>query len=158
RSKNVMVLDPHTLKVETTIDVAAKPEFAAADSNYVYVNLEDTSQMARINSKTWRLEDKWELKPCESPSGLAIDEKKAVLFPVCDGNIMGVVNAKSGKIVATVPIGEGPDAAAFDPRRKLAFSSNGRSGNLTVVKQESANKFVVVQSLDTQRGARTMAL
>lgn len=158
RSKNVMVLDPRTLKVEATIDVAAKPEFAVADSTHVYVNLEDTSQMARINSKTWRLEDKWALTPCESPSGLAIDEKKGFLFPVCDGNIMDVINAKNGKIVTTVPIGEGPDAAAFDPQRRLAFSSNGRSGSLTVVREEAANKFTVVQSLDTQRGARTMAL
>jgi YVTN family beta-propeller protein len=158
RSKNVMVVDPQTLKVEATIDVAAKPEFAVADSDHVYVNLEDTNQIARINSRTWQLEDKWALKPCESPSGLAIDEKKGLLFPVCDDNIMDVINAKNGKIVTTVPIGEGPDAAAFDPQRRLVFSSNGQSGNLTIVKQETANKFTVTQSLETQRGARTMAL
>ena len=158
RSKNVMVVDPQTLRVEATIDVAAKPEFAAADSDHVYVNLEDTSQMAQIDSKTWKLENKWTLKPCESPSGLAVDEKNERLFSVCDGKIMDVVNAKNGKIVTTVPIGEGPDAALFDPKRQLAFSSNGRSGNLTVVKEESPNKFEVAQTLETQPGARTMTL
>jgi len=158
RSKNVMVVDPQTLKVEATIDVAAKPEFAAADSGHVYVNLEDTSQMAQINSKNWKLENKWPLTPCESPSGLAIDETSERLFPVCDGQVMDVVNAKDGKIVTTVKIGEGPDAAAFDATRKLAFSSNGRSGTLTVVKEESPNQFEVAQTVETQRGARTMAL
>ncbi len=158
RSKNVMTVDPKSLKVEATIDVGAKPEFAQADAGHVYVNLEDVSQLAQINSKTWKLENKWPLAPCESPSGLAIDPKSERLFSVCDGKVMAVTDAKTGKVVASVPIGEGPDAAAFDPGKKLAFSSNGRSGNLTIVKEESANKFTVVQTVDTQRGARTMAL
>jgi DNA-binding beta-propeller fold protein YncE len=158
RSKNVMVVDPQLLKIEATIDLTAKPEFAAADSGHVYVNLEDTSQIAQIDSKTWKLESKWMLKSCESPSGLAMDEENERLFSVCDGRVMNVLNAKDGKIAASVPIGEGPDAAAFDPGRKLAFSSNGRSGNLTVVKEESPNKFTVAETLETQRGARTMAL
>lgn len=158
RSKSVMTVDPKTLKVEATIDVAAKPEFAQADAAHVYVNLEDTGELGQIDSKTWKLENKWPLKPCESPSGLAIDAKRERLFSVCDGKIMAVTDAKTGKVVATVPIGEGPDAAAFDPGKKLAFSSNGRSGNLTIVKEESADKFTVVQTVDTQRGARTMTL
>ena len=157
-SKDVMVVDPQSLKVEATIDVAAKPEFAVADSGHVYVNLEDTSQIAQIDSKNWKLQNKWPLKPCASPSGLAIDEKNERLFPVCDGKVMDVVNAKDGKIVTTVAIGEGPDAAAFDPNLKLAFSSDGHSGTLTIVKEESSNKFKVAQTVKTQRGARTMAL
>ncbi len=158
RSKNVMVVDPQSLKVEATIDVGAKPEFAQADAGHVYVNLEDTNQLAQIDSKSWKLENKWPLAPCESPSGLAMDIKSERLFPVCDGKVMDVVDAKSGKVVTTVPIGEGPDAARFDANKKLVFSSNGRSGTLTVVKQESADKYNVVQTLDTQRGARTMEL
>lgn len=158
RSKSVMVVDPQSLKVEQTVDVGAKPEFAQADAGHVYVNLEDTSQLAQINSKTWKLENKWPLAPCESPSGLAMDTKTERLFPVCDGKVMDVVDANTGKVVTTVPIGEGPDAAKFDPERKLVFSSNGRSGTLTVVKEESPNKFTVVQTVETQRGARTMTV
>jgi YVTN family beta-propeller protein len=158
RSKNVMVIDPQTLKVDATIDVAAKPEFAQADAGHVYVNLEDTSHLAEINSKTWKLENKWPLAPCESPSGLAIDTRSERLFPVCASKVMDVVDAKTGKIVTTVPIGEGPDAARFYNAKKLVFSSNGRSGTLTIAKEESANKYKVVQTLDTQLGARTMEL
>lgn len=159
RSKDVTVLDASTLAVVATIPVPDKPEFAADDhAGHIFVNIEsDPGQMVEIDSAKLTVTATWPLPGCNSPSGLAIDRKHHRLFSVCDGNIMAVTNSETGAQVAQVPIGRGPDAAAYDEKRGLVFSSNGE-GTLTVVKQESADRYSVADTVKTQAGARTMAL
>jgi YVTN family beta-propeller protein len=159
RSKDATAIDAQTGKVLGTIALGSKPEFPATDGKgNIYVNLEDTAELAHINPKTLQVEAKWKLAPCESPTGLAFDSAKRRLFAVCENKIMAVVDADSGKVITTVPTGEGTDAAAFDPETKMAFASNGQDATLTVIKQVSADKYEVVENAKTQRGARTMAL
>lgn len=158
RSKDMTAIDAATGKVVGTVALGGKPEFPVTDAQgNVYVNIEDKSEIVHFDPKTLTIKNRWPVAPCESPSGLAIDAKDQRLFPVCDNKMMAVVDAGSGKVVTTVPIGEGPDAAGFDPEKKLMFSSNGE-GTLTVVQQESPDKYTVTQNVKTQRGARTMAL
>jgi YVTN family beta-propeller protein len=157
RSKDVMVIDPETMQVTAMIPLGGKLEFAAADAGHVYVNVEDTGEIASIDTKSWKAQSRWKLEGCEEPSGLALDAKLNRLFSVCGNKKMVVVDASSGKIVATLDTGAGTDAAAFDPSLKYAFASNGE-GTLTVVKQESADKYSVAGNVETQRGARTMTL
>jgi YVTN family beta-propeller protein len=159
RSKDVSILAADTLAVIATLAVPDKPEFAVADGvGHVFVNIEsDPGQMVEIDARRLRLEATWPLPGCASPTGLAIDKLHHRLFSVCDGGIMVVTNAETGAQVATVKIGEGPDAAAYDPVHGLVFSSNGE-GTLTVVRQESADRYRVAETLPTKRGARTMAL
>jgi DNA-binding beta-propeller fold protein YncE len=113
--------------------------------------------MVVIDSRKLTVQSTWPLPGCNSPSGLAIDRVHHRLFSVCDGNIMAVTNGDTGAQVAQVPIGKGPDAAAYDEKRGLVFSSNGE-GTLTVIKQESADRYSVLDTVKTQAGARTMAL
>src|SRR5204863_4149170 len=101
---------------------------------------------------------RWPLAPGEEPSGLAIDRDHHRLFAGCNNERMVVVDSDSGRVVATVPVGKGVDGAEFDPVMGFAFTSNGQSGTLTVVREESAATFKVVNELPTQRGARTLAL
>ncbi len=158
-SKDVTVLDASSLAVIATIPVPDKPEFAAQDGRgQIFVNIEsDPGQMVVIDTQKLAVKSTWPLPGCNSPSGLAIDSAHRRLFSVCDGKVMAVTNAVSGKQAALVPIGEHPDAAAYDKKRGFAFSSNGE-GTLSVVHQDSADRYTVVQTLPTQRGARTMAL
>jgi YVTN family beta-propeller protein len=158
-SKDVTVLDASSLAVIATIPVPDKPEFAAQDGRgQIFVNIEsDPGQMVVIDTKKLTVKSTWPLPGCNSPSGLAIDSAHRRLFSVCDGKVMAVTDAVSGKQAALVPIGEHPDAAAYDKKRGLAFSSNGE-GTLSVVHEDSADGYTVVQTLPTQRGARTMAL
>jgi YVTN family beta-propeller protein len=158
RSGNATVLDAATGAVAGTIPLGGKPEFAASDGKgRVFVNIEDKSTLAVIDSAKLAVEKQWALTGCEEPAGLAIDRSRRRLFAGCHNKVMAVVDADSGKVVATVPIGQGVDANAFDPGTGLAFSSNG-DGTLTVAKAAEGDKYEVVQSVETQRGARTMAL
>lgn len=157
RSKDVMVIDPATLKVTQTIPVGGKLEFAAAEPGHVYVNVEDTAEIADIDSKSWKLAHKWKLSGCEEPSGLAIDAKKGRLFTVCGNKVMLVVNAKDGSVLATVPTGGGTDGAGFDAGNGSAFASNGE-GTLTVVREGKDGKYAVAENVTTERGARTMTV
>ena len=159
KSKDVTVLDASSLEVVATLAVPDKPEFAVDDGNgHIFVNIEsEAGQMTVIDSRKLSVIRTFPLPGCASPSGLAIDKAHHRLFSVCDGKIMVVTDADTGKQVARVPVGEGPDAAAFDPKRGLAFSSNG-DGTLTVVREESADRYSVQATVPTQRGARTMAL
>ncbi len=159
RSKDATVIDATKDTVVATIPLDGKPEFAAADGKgMVYVNIEDKSELAKIDARNAKVVASWPLAPCESPSGLSIDTKTRRLFSGCHNKLMAIVNADTGKVVSTVPIGEGVDATAFDPGTKLVFSSNGRDGTLTVIQEESADKFTVVQNAETQKNARTMAV
>lgn len=159
RSANMTAIDAETGQVAGTVELGGKPEFPATDGKgNVFVNIEDKSELVRFDPKSLQIKNRWPLAPCESPSGLAIDAAGRRLFPVCENKIMAVVDADSGKVIATIPTGEGTDAAAFDPGVKLAFSSNGGDGTLTVIRQESADKYTVAQNVETRHGARTMAL
>lgn len=158
RSHNVSVIDTANDTVVATIDLPGKPEFPVADGKgNVYDNIEDKSEIVRLDAKDRKLTATWPVAPCESPSGLAIDRKSRRLFAVCDNKQMAVVDADSGKVVATPAIGDGPDAARFSRSGQLAFSSNG-GGTLTVVHEDSPDKYAVLQDLATKRGARTMAM
>jgi YVTN family beta-propeller protein len=155
-SNNASVIDTSTQKVVGTVDLGGRPEFPVADGKgMIYDNLEDKNSVVRVDAKAKKLTATWPLSGCDSPSGLAIDKAEAHLFAVCDGKKMAVVDAKTGKTIANPTIGEGPDAAGFDPAHKLAFSSNG-DGTLTVIDASKSN-FPVVQNVTTQRGSRTMA-
>jgi YVTN family beta-propeller protein len=154
RSGNVTVIDAKTQKAIATIALPGKPEFPVADGKgNVYDNIEDKNEIVRFDAAAKKLTAEW--PACDSPSGLAIDRASRHLFSVCDGKKMAVVDTDTGKVLATPEIGEGPDAAGFDAKDKLAFSSNGE-GTLTVV-DASKSSFPILQNLTTQRGARTMA-
>ncbi len=158
RSQNATVVDTKTNKATGTVPLPGKPEFPVADGKgTVFVNIEDKSEIVRIDAASKQATATWSVSPCESPSGLAIDTAHRRLFAVCDNGKMAVVNADTGKVVTTVAIGQGPDAAGFDAKRGLVFSSNGE-GTLTVVHQESPDRYTVQQTLQTQKGARTMTL
>ncbi|HEY6309126.1 MAG TPA: YncE family protein [Candidatus Angelobacter sp.] len=158
RSKNASVIDAEKGTLVGNIPLDGRPEFAAADGKgKVYVNIEDKSELSQIDAKTASVVNTWPLTGCEEPSGLAMDQKHRRLFSGCHNKVMAVTDADTGKVIATVPIGQGVDANGFDPGTDLAFSSNG-DGTLTVVHEDAPDKFTVVQNADTQRGARTMAL
>jgi YVTN family beta-propeller protein len=157
RSHDATVIDTATNAVVATVALPGKPEFPVADGQgYVYDNIEDKSEIVKINAKSHTVEATWPILPCEGPSGLAIDRKHRRLFAVCDGK-MAVVDADSGKVVATPTIGDGPDAARFSDADQYAFSSNG-AGALTVIHEDDPDHYTVVQNLPTKRGARTMAM
>jgi YVTN family beta-propeller protein len=158
RSNDVTAIDATSGKVAGTIGLDGKPEFPVTDGKgNVYVNIEDKSEIAQIDPQALKVKKTWPISPCEEPSGLAIDLEARRLFSVCSNNKMAVVNADSGQVISTVSIGNGPDAAAYDPGSKLVFSSNGE-GTLTIVQQEGPDKYTVLANLPTERSARTMAL
>ena len=158
RSKDATVIDGVAGKVLSTFPVGGKPEFAVADGKgSVYVNIEDTSEILQIDARGMSVLHRWPIAPCKEPSGLAMDAKSRRLFAVCD-NVMAVVDADSGKVVATPKIGEGPDAATFDPGTNYVFSSNGESGTLTVIHEDAPDNYSVVENVPTKKSARTMAL
>jgi len=157
RSKDVMAVDPDALKIVATVPLGGKLEFAAADPSHIYVNVEDTGEIATVDSKTWKADQRWKLTGCEEPSGLAIDEKTHHLFCVCGNRKMVVVDTSSGKIVAMLDTGVGTDGAAFDPELGYAFASNGGDGTLTVIKA-GGGKYSVADNVPTQRGARTLTV
>lgn len=157
RSKELMAIDPDSLKVVATVPLGGKLEFAAAEKGHIYVNVEDTGEIASVDSKSWKVEQRWKLEGCEEPGGLALDAHSHHLFSACGNSLMFVVDTRNGQVVAKLPTGAGTDAAVFDPDRKLAFASNGE-GTLTVVRQTKEGKYEVAENDSTQRGARTMAL
>jgi YVTN family beta-propeller protein len=157
RSSNATVIDTADRKVVATIALSGKPEFPVADgSGTVFANIETKNEIVRFDAAAKKITATWPVDNCDSPSGLAIDTAGHRLFAVCDGGKMAVIDTRTGKTLANPAIGEGPDAARYDAKRKLAFSSNG-GGTLTVVDASKAN-YPIVQNLETQRGARTMTL
>ncbi len=159
RSNSATAIDTRTNRVLHTIPLPGKPEFAQADgAGNVYVNMEDKNQIVRIDSRNLKTTATWSISPCDSPSGLAIDRANHRLFSVCDNNVMAVLDTSNGHVVATPAIGKGPDSTRYDATRHLVFSPNGEDGTLTVIRQNSPNRYTPVQTLTTQKGARTMAL
>ena len=155
---NATVIDAVSGAVVATIPLAGKPEFAVADGKgMVYVNIEDKSELSTIDARKATVVNTWSLAPCESPSGLAMDVKNRRLFAGCDNKLMAVMDADTGKVVASLPIGAGVDGTGFDPGTGLAFSSNGE-GSLTVIHEDSPDKYSVLQDAATRKFARTMTL
>jgi DNA-binding beta-propeller fold protein YncE len=158
RSHDSTAIDAASGKVLGTIKLDGKPEFAASDAKgKVFVNIEDKSELVAIDPNKLEVTAKWPLAPCTEPSGLSIDRKNRRLFVGCGNKMMAVVDADSGKVLATPAIGDGVDATTFDAETGLAFASCGE-GVLTVVKEESPDKFSVAENVPTQAGARTLAL
>jgi DNA-binding beta-propeller fold protein YncE len=158
RSQDSTAIDASSGKVLGTIKLDGKPEFAASDAKgKIFVNIEDKSELTAIDPNKLEVTATWPLAPCEEPSGLSIDRKNRRLFVGCGNKMMAVVDADSGKVLATPAIGDGVDATTFDDETGLAFASCGE-GVLTVVKEESPDKFSVAENVPTQAGARTLAL
>jgi YVTN family beta-propeller protein len=149
-------IDASTGKLLANIPLGGGPEFAASDGKgHIFANLEDKSSMVKINAQTLKVEETWPLAPCESPSGLAIDAANERLVVGCHNKFMTFVDGNSGKVLGTVPIGQGVDANRFDPGTGYAFASCG-DGTITVAHEDSPDKFSPVDVITTQRGARTM--
>jgi YVTN family beta-propeller protein len=145
-------------KVAGTVDLGGGPEFAVADgSGYVYDNVEDASLVLKINSRSLNVEQRWPTAPCSSPSSMAMDRANRRLFIGCRSKVMAVMNADTGQVITTLPIGDHVDATAFDPESRLVFNSNGE-GTITVIHQDSPDKYSVVQNVKTLPKAKTMAL
>lgn len=158
RSGDVTVVDAKTGAVAGTIPIGGKLEFGQTDGKgQVFVNVEDKSEIVALDAKQMKVLAHWPIAPCEEPTGLALDAAHRRLFSVCGNKLMAVVNADTGKVVTTLPIGAGSDGAAFDPASQNAFSSNGE-GTLTVVHESAPDTFEVVQTVTTQRSARTIVL
>ena len=158
RGESATVIDAKSGQVVATIALGGKPEFAQADSKagLVFNNIEDKSELVAIDTKTHAVKNRWPIAPGEEASGLAFDEKNHRLFLGCGNKLMAMVDSTSGKVLTTVPIGDGVDANAFDPGTMLAFASCG-DGTVTIA-HEDGDKLTVVQTLKTERGARTMTI
>ena len=158
RSNSVSVLDTTSNTVVATVPLPGKPEFPQADEQgSVFVNIEDKNEIVKLDAAGRKAVATWPLPGCESPSGMAIDVVKHRLFSVCDGGKMAVVDYDAGKVLGLAAIGDSPDAAGFDPKHGLAFSSNGGDGTVTIVDTAKPG-FPVLQTVKTEKGARTMAL
>lgn len=156
-SHDASVIDARTGSVISTLALDGKPEFAVADGQgKIYLNIEDKSELVKIDASQASIEARWPLAPCTSPTGISMDVQHQRLFVGCGNRLLAIVNADQGRMIATVPIGSGCDATAFDSQADLAFSSNA-DGTLTVVREDAPNRFVA-ESVLTKIGARTMAI
>jgi DNA-binding beta-propeller fold protein YncE len=160
RGKSATVIDAQSGKVVATIPLEGKPESAQADSKVgkVYVNMEDLNSVKEIDTATHKVTGTWPAAPCEAATGMAFDNATHRLFLGCDNKLMVMMDSANGKVIYSVPVGEGVDSTWFDPGTKLAFTSNGDAGTVTVAHEDSASLLKVVQTLKTKPGARTMAL
>jgi YVTN family beta-propeller protein len=157
RSKNLSVIDPKTNAILATIEVNGKPETAVSDNNgKIFVNIEDKNEIAVVDLKTYSVVNRWALG-AEGPTGLAYDKSAKRLFAGCDKYLV-IVNSENGKVVGKLPIGDGCDGVAFDEKNKIAFTSNGQSGTITAVRENSADKYSVLGNYPTKRGARTIIM
>ncbi|HXB94712.1 MAG TPA: hypothetical protein VNU70_06125 [Puia sp.] len=158
-SKSTCVIDPQTMELVKTIDLGGGPEFAASDGKgLVYNNIEDLNSMKVIDTKTMTVKETWALSPCGGPTGLAYDATHKRLFTGCRTNKgLSVVDATNGKVITTLPIGAGVDAVVYDEPDHLIFCSNG-DATTTIIRQESADSYSVLQTLATKPRAKTMAM
>jgi YVTN family beta-propeller protein len=157
-SNSTTVIAADTGKVVGTVDLGGGPEFAAADGKgFVFNNLEDENLVLKIDASQLKVEQRWPTAPCSSPSSMAMDRATRRLFLGCRNKVMAVMNADTGQIITTLPIGDHVDATAFDPATGLIFDSNGE-GTVTVIHEDSPDKYSVIQTVKTVPRARTMAL
>ena len=158
KSNDATVLDAINNKEIKSIALGGKPEFSVTNTKgLIYVNIEDTNEIKTIDATKLAVTATWSIAPGDEPSGLAIDLETNRLFAVCGNKLMVVVNALNGKVIQTLPIGDGCDGVTFNPKNKLVFSSNGE-GTITIVKEKSPVIFAILQTVKTQKGARTIAL
>lgn len=157
-SKSSSVIDGKSGKKVGTIDLGAGPEFGVSDAaGKVYVNLEEEGEVAEIDAKTMKVTRKWPLGSCKGATGLAIDRAHHVLFSGCRTKVMAISDATAGKLITTLPIGAGVDATRYDAGSGNAFASTG-DGTITVIHEDSPDKFSVAETDTTMRGARTMEI
>jgi len=157
-SNSATAIDAATGKVAGTVELGGGPEYAAADGKgYVYDNLEDESLVLKINAKDLKVEQRWPTAPCSAPSSMGMDRANHRLFIGCRSKLMAVIDADSGKVITTVPIGDHVDATVFDEETKLIFNSNGE-GTISVIHQDSPDKYSPVETVKTAPRAKTMAL
>jgi DNA-binding beta-propeller fold protein YncE len=157
-SQSTTAIDAKSDTVIGTLVVGGKPEFAVpADNGTMYVNIEDKSEIVAFNTQTLKINTRWSISPGEEPSGLAIDSEHHRLFSVCGNKLLIVSDLDSSKLKASLPIGDGVDGVAFDESTQFIFSSNGE-GTLTVIHEDSPDKYTVLENVVTQRGARTLSL
>lgn len=158
RSKSLSLIDPVSNSVVSTIEVGGRPETAVSDGKgKLFVNIEDKNEIAVIDLKTHSLTSHWPLKDAEGPTGLAFDSDTRRLFAGCDRYLV-VMNAENGTIVSKLPIGDGCDGVAFDRKNRIIFTSNGQSGTITAIRENSADKYAVMGNYDSKRGARTLTI
>ncbi|MEP6603887.1 MAG: YncE family protein [Spartobacteria bacterium] len=159
RGKSATVIAAKNKKVEATIPLPGQPELPAADpdGSRVFCNIEDKNEVAVIDAKTHAVKAEWPLAPGEEPTGLAFDAVHHRLFAACHNKMLVMLDSDSGKVISTLPIGAGVDGCAFDEKTQLVLASCG-DGTMTIAKEETPEKLSVVQTLTTERGARTMAL
>jgi len=157
-SNSATAIDAANGSVAGTVDLGGGPEFAAADgAGYVYDNIEDDGLVLKINSRTLKVEQRWPTAPCSAPSSMALDRTNRRLFIGCRSKVMAVINVDTGKVITTLPIGDHVDATTYDSDLHLVFNSNGE-GTITVIRQESPDKYSVVENVKTLPKAKTMAL
>jgi DNA-binding beta-propeller fold protein YncE len=157
-SGSATAIDAASGKVVGTVDLGGSPEFAAADGKgFVFDNLEDESQVLKIDANKLTVVERWPTAPCSSPSSMAMDRANRRLFLGCRSKVMAVMDADTGKIITTLPIGDHVDATAFDEQTKLIFNSNGE-GTITVIRQEAPDKYSAIETVKTLPRAKTMAL
>jgi YVTN family beta-propeller protein len=155
-SKDSTVIDVASGTVDATVALGGKPEFAVSDGRgHVFDNVKDKSEIAVIDAKKMEVVARWPLAPCESPSGIAMDKLRARLFVACENEMMAVVNARNGKVVTTIATGKGADGAGFDQSTRDVFIPNGE-GKLSVIHQDTADKYHLIENVSTQFGVRTM--
>jgi YVTN family beta-propeller protein len=158
RSMDATVIDPEKDKVIATIPLGGKPETGVSDGKgNIYVNIEDKNEVVCFDAKTFKVTQRFKLEGAEEPSGLAIDRVTSRLFIGCGNKLLFVLDAKTGKKINVLPIGDGSDGVVFDPQTKLIYSANGE-GTLTVIKEVNADQFSVLENIKTAPGARTIAL
>jgi DNA-binding beta-propeller fold protein YncE len=158
RGASATAIDAATAKVAGTIELGGKPESAVSDgAGNVYVNIEDKDEVLKIDADKLKVLERWSVAPAKLPVSLAIDTKAGRLFVGCRSKALVVFSTKTGKSVASVPIGEGVDAGAYDPETKLVFCSCG-DGTVAVIRQESDDKYALAETLKTVARSRTMAL
>jgi DNA-binding beta-propeller fold protein YncE len=160
RGKSATVIDAQAGKVVATIPLEGKPESGQVDAKAgkVYVNMEDLNSVKEIDTATHKVTNTWPAAPCEAATGMGFDSATHRLFLGCDNKLMVMMDSTNGKVIYSVPVGAGVDSAWFDPQTKLAFTSDGEAGTVTVAHEDSASLLKVVQTLKTKPGARTMAL
>ncbi len=157
-SANASVLDASTLEQVGSIDLGGKPETGQPDgAGMLYVNIEDKNEVVALDTRSLQVKGHYALAPCEEPTGMARDKARGRLIIGCGNKTMAVMDEKTGKVITTIEVGNGVDAAGFDPANQLAFTSNGE-GSLSVVHENADGSFATVATVATQRGARTMAL
>lgn len=155
----VVVIDPVSGDVVTKFETrGSAPEGGVSDGKgRIFINMEDSADVNVVDSKTWKVVDTWSVKPCEGPTGIALDRATNRLFVGCSNTSM-VLDSKTGKVVAQIANGSGVDGIAFDPAEKLLYIPSGQAGNVTIVHEDSPDKYTTVAAVPTMRGARTITL